>query len=176
MLAEMDAPTVLLQRKLLPLWSGYEVIKSLEDEMTLCDLGRVCSKALRHDAYSEAILLEKNLQQNVKPAYHSTRVKRMKYVKTLLRKMTPKIFKKEKSFTFEGVVDCKSNDSSGSSSLYPRQKRCILGRSGGDVAHFYTSFRTLCDVLRDSYEVCAWDGCTSPQRYRPTSHDSWCVG
>ncbi|CAB9505464.1 expressed unknown protein [Seminavis robusta] len=103
--------------------------------MTLCDLGRVRSKALRHDAYSEAILLQ-NLQQNVKPAYHSAKVKPMKCVKTLLRIMTPKIFKKEKSYTFEGVVDRKSNDSSGSSSLYPRQKRCILGRSGGDVAHF----------------------------------------
>jgi hypothetical protein len=45
-------------------------VKSLKNEKTLRALGRDGSKALQHDAYSEAILLEENLGRDVKPAYH----------------------------------------------------------------------------------------------------------
>lgn len=151
-----------------------DYVESLENEMTLRDLGRVRSKASRHAAYSEAILLPENLLKDVKPAYHFARVKPVKYMKKLLEKMAPKFLKKkENRFTFENVIDRKSNDSSGSSSLYPRQKRCILGRGGGDVTHFIPYSPSCRSTSTKVGDACHWRYytlCSISDSYRPRSY------
>lgn len=112
------------------------VVESLESEKTLRDLGRHRSKALKHDAYSEAILLEKNLSRNVKPAYLSSRVNPIKYMKKAWKTFSSR-FKSKTQFTFRDESGRVISDpSSDSSSQFPCQKRCILGQPRGDVAHF----------------------------------------